>query len=560
MVHRTFLILLFAKSHSQDSPWATQFSNHKTPSFIVRNIFFLQGRNDPWHLCFPVLAQCLWRNSFVSLRADSTKNFPLFCACKQPKSIFRLRFPSGKWFLFWQHFSSCFDQHKALQQLEVNIWFSLLWWRSYWFFWLFLISLNSRESEARRSLSSAPGFGDSTRADWKQLEHVFLDLVTRGFENPTPRASSQVVVGFSVPQHCPCQYFIFYFWECSGHWECSAGIVPGFFMDPPSLLLPQIAEIQEQLGYHKLGRTHKDHTPNIPSRDLINPGTMGTPWVLKDPQSWPQIPQRCSSCCCPHSKPEEFPDFPPMRFLLLPPLPAPPQEGILEQLQPRSSLHPVGFWCSGLTPEDSRDRKRGERKSRQPQNINISSLCSVKTEHLERTWRNQLGACIALSLSIIQEGFLWIKEGILPWRRISALKGKVFSALTLAPGSLCRCWAVPKHLQLFINLGSLKWNLFPTWVGFCANLFETAQMWISFMSHKFSALFFFLPEMDPCSEFSWSTAKSTSILYFQPVHEWFLLGFFSCFDSSLQSLETQNIWIKIPYSDAMLVVNFVRFG
>lgn len=55
------------------------------------------------------------------------------------------------------------------------------------------------------------------------------------------------------------------------------GLCLVFFMDPPSLLLPQIAEIQEQLGYHKLGSTHKDHTPNNPSRDLINPGTMGTP-------------------------------------------------------------------------------------------------------------------------------------------------------------------------------------------------------------------------------------------------------------------------------------------
>lgn len=35
---------------------------------------------------------------------------------------------------------------------------------------------------------------------------------------------------------------------------------------------------------------------------------------------------------------------------------------------------------------------------------------------------------------------------------------------------------------------------------------------------------------------------------------------FLCFDSSLQSLEIQNIWIKILCSDAMLVVNFVRFG
>lgn len=101
-------------------------------------------------------------------------------------------------------------------------------------------------------------------------------------------------------------------------------------------------------------------------------------------------------------------------------------------------------------------------------------------------------------------------------------------------------------------ISHLSWILCQfVWNSTNVNFFHVSQVFCPF---------FFLPEMDPCSEFSWSTAKSTSILYFQPVHEWFLLGFFSCFDSSLQSLETQNIWIKIPYSDAMLVVNFVRFG
>lgn len=37
------------------------------------------------------------------------------------------------------------------------------------------------------------------------------------------------------------------------------------------------------------------------------------------------------------------------------------------------------------------------------------TLHRVKTEDLERSWRNQLGVCIALGLSIVQKPFLWIK-------------------------------------------------------------------------------------------------------------------------------------------------------
>lgn len=57
--------------------------------------------------------------------------------------------------------------------------------------------------------------------------------------------------------------------------------------------------------------------------------------------------------------------------------------------------------------------KGDERKNRQgPKRAGhkyFLTLHQVKTEDLERSWRNQLGVCIALSLSIVQELFLWIK-------------------------------------------------------------------------------------------------------------------------------------------------------
>lgn len=152
------------------------------------------------------------------------------------------------------------------------------------------------------------------------------------------------------------------------------------------------------------------------------------------------------------------------------------------------------------------------------------------------------------------------------------LKGKVLSsgrenpseaALPLPPGSLSRWWDIPKDFAALYQSKLVKvefifhlgWILcqFPVRNSTNVDLFHVSQQGTSFLP-------FFSPEMNPCSEFSWSRAKSTSVLYFQSIHEWFLLGFFSCFDSSLQSLEIQNIWIKILCSYAMLVVNFARFG
>lgn len=141
--------------------------------------------------------------------------------------------------------------------------------------------------------------------------------------------------------------------------------------------------------------------------------------------------------------------------------------------------------------------KGDERKSRQaPKQVShkyFLTLHRVKTEDLERSWRNQLGVCIALSSKSSGGFFLWIKIWNFPVEKDLSSEGKSllwgkgkaskWGCTDTSTCSLSRCRDVPKdfaalyqskltQVEFIFHLG---WILcqFPVWNSTNVDLFHS---------------------------------------------------------------------------------------